>query len=97
VGRGPLGAAGCQRNPDRRRCDRRAVGTPELGAAVLDQAVRTAMVDALLGPTNRSFSDHIRAAVEVVAAEADLGARRLADAVARFKPHPSVCAYALLS
>jgi 2-haloacid dehalogenase len=56
-------------------------GRPELGPAVLDHAVHTAMVDALLGPTDRSFSDHIRAAVEVVAAEEDLDARRVEDAV----------------
>jgi 2-haloacid dehalogenase len=56
-------------------------GRPELGPAVLDQAVHTAMVDALLGPADRSFSEHIRAAVEVVAAEADLEARHVDDAV----------------
>jgi 2-haloacid dehalogenase len=130
-------------------------GRPELGAVVLDQAVRTAMVEALLGPpARRAFAEHLRAAVEVVIADEHLdgalvdaavaaaaglparpdapqalatlagaGARLVAltnsgaragratleacglagylervlgvDAVASFKPHPSVYAYAL--
>lgn len=138
--------------------DLRPIGAPwnrpELGPAALDLAVRTAMVDALLQTGDRPFSDHLRAAVEVVVAEAGLdldgidaamaaaatlpawpnaapalarlaavgqrvvaltnsGARAGAatlrecgllehvelvlgvDAVASFKPHPSVYAYAL--
>jgi 2-haloacid dehalogenase len=57
-------------------------GRPELGPAVLDRAVHTAMVDAILGPTTRPFSDHIHAAVEVVAAEEDLDPSRVSEAVA---------------
>jgi 2-haloacid dehalogenase len=40
------------------------------------------MVDALMGPATRPFSDHIRAAVEVVAAEANLDVGGVEDAVA---------------
>jgi 2-haloacid dehalogenase len=47
-------------------------GRPELGAAVLDGAVRTAMVDALLRTADRPFSEHLRAALEVSVAEAGL-------------------------
>jgi 2-haloacid dehalogenase len=44
---------------------------PELGERVLEAAVQTAMVDALLGD-DRPFADHLRAAVEVVVADAGL-------------------------
>lgn len=47
-------------------------GRPELGSVVLEHAVQTGMVDALLGTAARPFSDHLRAAIEVVAAEAGL-------------------------
>lgn len=57
-------------------------GRPELGAAVLGHAVHTAMVDALLGPAARSFSDHLRAAIEVVVAEANLDGGRVDAAMA---------------
>jgi 2-haloacid dehalogenase len=56
-------------------------GRPELGAVVLDHAVRTAMVETLTGAATRPFSDHLRAAVEVVVAEANLDAGRVDDAV----------------
>lgn len=42
---------------------------PELGTAVLDRAVHTAMVHALLGPVDRPFPEHLRAALEVTVAE----------------------------
>lgn len=57
-------------------------GRPELGPAALDRAVHTAMVEALLGPATHSFSDHIRAGIEVLAAEANLDAGGVGDAVA---------------
>jgi 2-haloacid dehalogenase len=40
------------------------------------------MVDAMLGPTTRPFSDHIRAALEVIVADADLDANRVIEGVA---------------
>ena len=55
---------------------------PELGPAVLEHAVRTAMVEALLGPTARPFSEHIRAAIEVLIADAGLDASPVGEAVA---------------
>jgi 2-haloacid dehalogenase len=55
---------------------------PELGPAALEHAVRTAMVDALLGPATRPFSEHIRAAVEVLIADASLDASLVAEAMA---------------
>lgn len=62
-------------------------GRPELGGRVLGQAVATAMVDALLDRGDRAFSDHIRAALALVAAEEGLdpagvdGAARAATAL----------------
>ncbi len=47
-------------------------GRPDLGERVLDAAVQTAMVDALLARADRPFAEHIRAAVGVVAAAAGL-------------------------
>ncbi|HWE08446.1 MAG TPA: HAD family hydrolase [Solirubrobacteraceae bacterium] len=47
-------------------------GRPELGSLVLESAVDTAMVDALLQTAARPFSDHIRAAIAVVVAGAGL-------------------------
>jgi 2-haloacid dehalogenase len=47
-------------------------GRPELGDRVLEHAVHTAMVAALLGQGERPFSDHLRAAVDVVVAESSL-------------------------
>jgi 2-haloacid dehalogenase len=56
--------------------DLRPIGAPwersELGAAVLDGPVRTAMVDSLLGTAERPFSDHLRASLEVSLADAGL-------------------------
>ena len=59
----------------------RVWGRPELGDRVLEHAVHTAMVAALLGHGQRPFSDHLRAAVEVVAAESILDPPRLDDAL----------------
>ncbi|HZE06551.1 MAG TPA: HAD-IA family hydrolase [Solirubrobacteraceae bacterium] len=47
-------------------------GRAELGEQVLDRAVRTAMVDALLGRGDRPFSDHLRAALAVLIADGGL-------------------------
>ena len=55
---------------------------PELGLTVLEHAAQTAMVDALPGPATRPFSEHIRAAVEVVIADAGLDASLAGEAVA---------------
>jgi 2-haloacid dehalogenase len=66
-------------------------GRPELGTLVLDGAVRTAMVDALLGGGDRPFSDHIRSAIAVVAADAGLdpaGIDAAAEAAAALPARP---------
>lgn len=55
---------------------------PDLGSTVLDRAVQTAMVEALLGPATRPFSDHIGAAIEVTAAEENLDASGVHEATA---------------
>jgi 2-haloacid dehalogenase len=55
---------------------------PELGPTVLEHAVQTAMVEALLGPATRPFSEHIRAAIEVVIADAGLDVGLAGEAVA---------------
>lgn len=47
-------------------------GRPDLGDRVLEQAVSTAMVDAILRVGGRSFLDHLQAALEVVSSESDL-------------------------
>jgi 2-haloacid dehalogenase len=66
--------------------DPRPIGSPwerpELGAAVLEGAVQTAMVDALLGTGDRSFSDHLRSALEVLVADAALDPDGIATALA---------------
>jgi hypothetical protein len=49
-----------------------AWGRPDLGEQALQHAISTAMVAALLGDGERAFSDHLSAAVDVVAAAADL-------------------------
>lgn len=41
-------------------------GRPELGDHILGQAVFTAMVDAVLSVRGHTFSDHLRAAIQVV-------------------------------
>jgi 2-haloacid dehalogenase len=66
--------------------DLRPIGAPwgrsELGAAVLDGAVKTAMVDALLGTGDRPFSDHLRASLKVLVADAGLDFNGLEAAMA---------------
>jgi 2-haloacid dehalogenase len=57
-------------------------GRPELGERVLDAAVQTAMVDALLARTDRPFAEHLRAAVSVVVAAAGLDPAGIDAAVA---------------
>ena len=57
-------------------------GRPDLGDRVLGQAVCTAMVDAVLGVGGRPFSDHLRAAVEVVSADAELDPEGVEQALA---------------
>lgn len=64
-------------------------GRAELGQAVLDHAVHTAMVDALVGAATRPFLDHIRAAIEVVISEEDLDGSRVEDAVAAASALPA--------
>ena len=64
---------------------------PELGSIVLGQAVHTAMVDALLHTPARPFSDHLRAAIDVVVADRGLdptGVEAAAAAAARLPPRP---------
>jgi 2-haloacid dehalogenase len=55
---------------------------PELGDRVLQQAASTAVVQALLDTAERPFVDHLRAAIEVVIADADLDPRGFERAVA---------------
>lgn len=62
---------------------------PELGTAVLEGAVQTAMVDALLGTGHRSFSDHLRSALEVLVANAGLDPDRIDTALATAGELPS--------
>lgn len=50
---------------------------PDLGERVLAHAISTAMVAALLHDVERTFRDHLSAAIDVIAAAADLD------------PHPS--------
>jgi len=45
---------------------------PDLGERVLHQAISTAMVAALLHDVERTFRDHLSAAIDVVAAAAGL-------------------------
>jgi 2-haloacid dehalogenase len=56
-------------------------GRPELGTAVLDHAVHSATVDALVTPTPRPFIDHLRAAIEVVTADLSLDETRVEEAL----------------
>ena len=56
-------------------------GRPELGPAVLDGAITTGMAEALLGATDRPFSDHLRAALEVLVRQAGLDAGRIDQAM----------------
>jgi 2-haloacid dehalogenase len=56
--------------------DPSALGAPwgrsDIGDVILGRAVHTAMTSAILGPDERPFSDHLRAAIEVVAAQEGL-------------------------
>lgn len=55
---------------------------PDVGERVLQQAISTAMVAALLHDGERTFRDHLSAAIDVVAAAADLDPRGSAKALA---------------
>lgn len=62
---------------------------PELGPAILDGAVRTAMVDALLETAARPFSDHIGAAIAVTVAQERLDAGRIDQAAGAARALPA--------
>jgi 2-haloacid dehalogenase len=47
-------------------------GRPDVGDRMLERAVSTAMVDAILRLGGRTFADHLQAAVEVVSDECEL-------------------------
>lgn len=64
-------------------------GRPELGVQALDGAVQTAMVDALTGRGDRPFSEHLRAAITVLAADAGLDPARVDDAVGAAQSLPA--------
>jgi 2-haloacid dehalogenase len=57
-------------------------GRPDLGSIVLEHAVHTGMVDALLGTRGRRFSDHLKAAIEVIVADVGLDPAGVDAAVA---------------
>jgi 2-haloacid dehalogenase len=59
----------------------RSWDSPELGERVLATAISTAMVDALLGTAGRPFSDHLRAAIEVLVEDLGLDPHGIAVAV----------------
>lgn len=64
---------------------------PELGAAMLDAAVHTAMVDAIIGTSERPFIEHIESAIRCLAVEHELDADRVPDALqnaAELPPRP---------
>ena len=66
-------------------------GRPDLGVRALDGAVRTGMVDALLGRGDRPFSDHLRASIEVLARDAELdpdGVEAAVEAAAALPARP---------
>lgn len=66
-------------------------GRSDLGPAVLDRAVHTAMVDALLEIHGRPFSDHLKAAIAVIVADVGLdpaGIDAAMDAAARLPARP---------
>lgn len=56
-------------------------GAPELGHRVLAEAVRSSMVEALVGGERHEFSSHIRAAIEVVVDQAGLDPAGIDEAV----------------
>jgi 2-haloacid dehalogenase len=70
-------------------------GRAELGEAVLQRAVSTAMVDALLGHGDRPFSDHIRASIRVLVDNGRLdpaGVDAAIRAAASLPPRPDAAA-----
>jgi 2-haloacid dehalogenase len=54
---------------------------PDVGERVLEHAISTAMVAALLGDATGTFREHLRAAIDVIAAAASLDPRRSAQAL----------------
>jgi 2-haloacid dehalogenase len=54
---------------------------PDLGERVLQHAISTAMVAALLGDAKRTFREHLSAAIDVIAAAAHLDPHRSAQAL----------------
>jgi 2-haloacid dehalogenase len=54
---------------------------PDLGERVLQHAISTAMVAALLNDVQRTFREHLSAAIDVVAAAADLDPHASPDAL----------------
>ena len=62
---------------------------PDLGERVLAQAISTAMVAALLHDVERTFRDHLSAAVDVVAAAAGLDPHTSAQALERAASLPA--------
>ena len=70
-------------------------GRPELGDRILQAAVSTAMVDALLKVGDRPFADHLRAALEVVAGDEGLDPASIptaANAGSSLPAHPGAAA-----
>jgi 2-haloacid dehalogenase len=79
--------------------DPAAIGAPwrreDIGDAILDRAVHTAMAVALLGPDARPFSDHLRAAIEVTVAQEGLdpsGIDAAAESARRLPARPDAAA-----
>jgi 2-haloacid dehalogenase len=69
-------------------------GRPDLGLPMLNGAVQTAMVDALVG-TYRPFPEHVRAAIEVEVRTAGLDAAlvdQAADRATHLDPYPDAAA-----
>ena len=64
-------------------------GREELGDTILDHAVHSAMVSAILGPDEGPFSDHLRAAIEVVAAQEGLDPGGIEAAAERARQLPA--------
>jgi 2-haloacid dehalogenase len=62
---------------------------PDLGERVLEHAISTAMVAALLRDVKRTFRDHLSAAIDVVAAAADLDPHARAQALDRAASLPA--------
>lgn len=69
--------------------------TPELGHRALDAAIATAMVDAVWGESERAFAEHVRAAIEVQVAGAELdpaGVEPAVSAAAALPARPGAAA-----